>query len=61
MKFPVPLESRAYGNPEDIVSAQQTQKARAQKRRILTVKPGWSEARKRAEELFSPPPPIRER
>jgi hypothetical protein len=48
-----------YGNPEDIVSAQQTQKAREEKsgkRRTLHVKPGWSKARQAAEDLFDLPP-----
>ncbi|MBB5508141.1 hypothetical protein [Paraburkholderia atlantica] len=33
---------------------------RAEKRRTLTVKPGWSDARKRAEELFDFPPRLGE-
>jgi hypothetical protein len=59
MRFPSPLESRMYGNPERVLEEKQAQQAneqkRAEKRRTLTVKPGWSEARKRAEELFDFP------
>jgi hypothetical protein len=48
-----------YGNPERVLEEKQAQQAneqkRAEKRRTLTVKPGWSEARKRAEELFDFP------
>jgi hypothetical protein len=57
MKFPEALESRMYGNPEAILEAKQAQQAREArngKRRILTAKPNWSEARKRAEALFAP-------
>jgi hypothetical protein len=50
-----------YGNPEAIMEARQQRelrKAAAQqpvKRPVLTVRTGWSEARKRAEELFDFP------
>jgi hypothetical protein len=48
-----------YGNPERVLEEKQAQQAneqkRAEKRRTLTVKPGWSEARKAAEELFDFP------
>jgi hypothetical protein len=63
MKFPEPQESRMYGNPEDVLAAKQAQRANEQRReeakprRTLTVKAGWSEARKRAEELFHPADP----
>ncbi|MDR6389210.1 hypothetical protein [Paraburkholderia phenoliruptrix] len=53
-----------YGNPERVLEEKQAQQAneqkRAEKRRTLTVKPGWSEARKAAEALFTPPQPVRE-
>lgn len=70
MKFPEPLESRMYGDPMEVCAARQAaeanrakkQAAQAQapvKRPILTVKPRadgeWSEARRRAEALFSTP------
>lgn len=68
MKFPEPLESSAYGNPEDFYAAKQTQAARqAQRaaeaaanapvvrRRTLTVRKGWA-ARKAIEALFDLPP-----
>jgi hypothetical protein len=64
MRFPRPLESRCYGNPEDVVSARQAEaanKARraaeaaanapAATRRTLTVRKGWA-ARKAIEALF---------
>jgi hypothetical protein len=63
MRFPEPQESQMYGNPEAIMEAKQQRelrKAAAQqpvKRPVLTVRTGWSEARKRAEELFSPAAP----
>lgn len=50
------LPSYQYGDPMKVLEQKQQQAAnagkRAEKRRTLTVKPGWSEARKRAEELF---------
>jgi len=53
-----------YGNPERVLEEKQAAQAnaekRAEKRRTLTVKAGWSEARRRAEELFTPPQPVRE-
>lgn len=68
MKFPEPLESRMYGDPMEVCAARQAAEAnRAKKlaaqtpvkRPILTVKPRvdgeWSEARRRAEALFSIP------
>jgi hypothetical protein len=58
MRFPEPLEQRMYGNPEDILSAKQSQKAREEKRaerRTLHVKAGWSKARQAAEALFDSP------
>jgi hypothetical protein len=60
MKFPVPQESRMYGNPEDICAANQARRANEQKRaeakrKTLTVKEGWSDARKNAEALFDIP------
>ncbi|KAA1013013.1 hypothetical protein FVF58_09490 [Paraburkholderia panacisoli] len=59
------LPSSQYGNPEDVYAATQArEKRQAQqehKRPTLTLKPrkqeGWSEARKRAEELFHPAAP----
>jgi hypothetical protein len=64
MRFPTPLESRMYGNPERVLEEKQAAQAnaekRAEKRRTLTVKAGWSEARKAAEALFTPPQPVRE-
>jgi hypothetical protein len=48
-----------YGNPERVLEEKQAAQAnaekRAEKRRTLTVKAGWSEARRRAEELFDFP------
>lgn len=44
-----------YGNPEAILEAKQAQQAREKqqrKRGTLHAKPGWSEARRRAEALF---------
>jgi hypothetical protein len=64
MRFPTPLESRMYGNPERVLEEKQAAQAnaekRAEKRRTLTVTAGWSEARRRAEALFTPPQPVRE-
>lgn len=68
MRFPEPLEQRMYGNPEDVFAAKQAAEAnRAKralndeanmpKRRTLTVRKDWSEARKAAEALFTPPQP----
>jgi hypothetical protein len=67
MKFPEPQESRAYGNPEDVIAARQEAAAnRARRaaeasanapparRRTLTVRKGWA-ARKAAESLFDLP------
>jgi len=48
-----------YGNPERILEENQAAQAnaekRAEKRRTLTVRKEWSEARKRAESLFDLP------
>jgi len=48
-----------YGNPERILEEKQAAQAnaekRAEKRRTLHVREGWSEARKRAESLFDLP------
>jgi hypothetical protein len=48
-----------YGNPERVLEEKQAAQAnaekRAEKRRTLTVKAGWSEARKAAEQLFDFP------
>jgi hypothetical protein len=61
MRFPEPQESQMYGNPEAIMEARQQRelrKAAAQqpvKRPVLAVRSGWSEARKRAEQLFDFP------
>ena len=59
------LESYLYGNPERVAEIRQAQKANEQrreaKRPTLSLKPrdgGWSEARKRAEALFSPADPF---
>lgn len=56
MRFPVPLESHQYGNPERILEEKQAREAnerkRAEKRQTLTVKAGWSKARHAAENLF---------
>lgn len=53
------LPSNCYGDPMKVLEQKQQQAAnaenRAEKRRTLTVKPGWSEARKRAEALFEIP------
>lgn len=60
------LESHMYGDPMEILAAKQQRELRkaatAQpvKRPVLTVRTGWSEARKKAEELFSLPRPVRE-
>lgn len=63
------LPSNCYGNPEDVYAAKQAREKRQaqqeQKRPTLTLKrksgDGWSEARKKAEALFSiPPRPDRE-
>jgi hypothetical protein len=67
MKFPEPQESRAYGNPEDVIAARQEAAAnRARRaaetaanapvppRRTLTVRKGWA-ARKAIEALFDFP------
>jgi hypothetical protein len=67
MRFPAPLRSRDYGNPEDIVAARQAEAANKAKRaaeaetnapvatrRTLTVRKGWH-ARKAAEALFDFP------
>ena len=69
MRFPSPLRSRDYGNPEDIVAARQAEAANKAKRAeieefaiksvpvlrrpILTVRKDWSDARKAAEKLFT--------
>ena len=57
MRFPKPQESRMYGNPEDIVSAQQQQAINDKRkgRKTLHVKKGWSKERQAAEALFAPP------
>lgn len=60
MRFPSPLESRMYGNPERIAEENQARAANAAKRaaenppkrRTLHVREEWSEARKAAERLF---------
>lgn len=63
MRFPSPLRSRDYGNPEDIVAARQAEAANkakreaealvhAPRRRTLTVRKGWA-ARKAIESLFA--------
>ena len=55
------LESHLYGDPMKILEAKQSRAARQAekpKRPTLSLKPrdgGWSEARKRAEELFDFP------
>lgn len=55
------LPSYQYGDPMKVLEQKQQAEAnaekRAEKRRTLTVKPGWSEARRRAEELFHPAAP----
>jgi hypothetical protein len=60
MRFPEPLESYRYGNPEDILSAKQTHEARKAERQrkagTLHCKAGWSKARQAAENLFAPVP-----
>jgi hypothetical protein len=60
MSRSVTFESRTFGvDPMILLEREQNRQAneqkRAEKRRTLTVKPGWSEARKRAEELFDFP------
>lgn len=65
MRFPSPLRSRDYGNPEDIVAARQAEVANKAKRDsereantpvarrpVLTVRKGWA-ARKAIESLFA--------
>lgn len=65
MRFPSPLRSRDYGNPEDIVAARQAEAANkakrdsereanvlVAKRPVLTVRKGWA-ARKAIESLFA--------
>lgn len=67
MRFPAPLRSRDYGNPEDIVAARQAEAANKARRAaedgantpvatrpVLTVRKGWH-ARKAAEALFNFP------
>jgi len=47
-----------YGDPMEILSAKQAEKAREQhrdKRPTLHAKPGWSKARQAAEALFDFP------
>ena len=48
-----------YGNPEDVLSAKQTQQAKDQQRqrRTLHARKEWSDARKAAEALFDFPAP----
>ena len=60
MSRSITFESRTFGvDPMLLLEREQNRQAneqkRAEKRRTLTVKPGWSEARKRAEELFDFP------
>ena len=65
MRFPTPLRSRDYGNPEDIVAARQAEAANkamreaeaaanapVSRRPVLTVRKGWH-ARQAAEALFT--------
>jgi hypothetical protein len=57
----ITFESRTFGvNPMDLVEREQNRQAneqkRAEKRRTLHVREGWSEARKAAEALFDLPP-----
>lgn len=67
MRFPAPLRSRDYGNPEDVVAARQAEAANKARRvaedgvntpvatrPVLTVRKGWH-ARKAAEALFEIP------
>jgi hypothetical protein len=63
----ITFHSRTFGrDPADLCEAKQQRelrKAAAQqpvKRPVLTARTGWSEARKRAEELFTLPRPVRE-
>ncbi len=60
MRFPEPLESYRYGNPEDVLAAKQAHEARQSERQrkagTLRCKPGWSAARRAAEALFAPEP-----
>lgn len=49
------LPSYQYGDPMRVLEQKQAAEANAEKRGkrpVLHCKPGWSEARKRAEELF---------
>jgi hypothetical protein len=67
------LESQMYGDPMEVYAAKQARERRAAekaaqnqpKRPTLSLKPrdenGWSKERRAAEELFSPPSPVRER
>lgn len=52
MKRTEPLESHMYGDPAAILERKQAQEERQRKRGTIHAKPGWSEARKRAEALF---------
>jgi hypothetical protein len=67
MRFPVPLESGDYGNPEQVAERRQAEAANKAKRAaeaaanapvasrpVLTVRKGWH-ARKAAEALFDLP------
>ncbi|NML34931.1 hypothetical protein HHL14_29420 [Paraburkholderia sp. G-4-1-8] len=58
------LPSHQYGDPCRVLEEKQAREAneqkRAEKRRTLTVRKEWSEARKAAEALFTLPQPIRE-
>ena len=64
----ITLQSRSYGiDPMKALEIKQSQQANEQRREArrptLSLKPrdgGWSEARKRAEELFSLPRPVLE-
>jgi len=53
------LPSYQYGDPMRVLEQKQAAEANAEKRGkrpTLHCKPGWSEARKRAEELFTADP-----
>ncbi|QGZ66289.1 hypothetical protein FAZ98_31325 [Paraburkholderia acidisoli] len=53
MKRSQPLESHMYGDPMAILERKQAQEERQRKRGTLHAKSGWSDARKRAEALFT--------
>jgi hypothetical protein len=52
----ITFQSRSFGiEPSRALEEKQAEEARQHKRGMLYAKPGWSEARKRAEALFDIP------